>query len=116
MRQELELLKELQALDKRCRELELARMHHPQTIAQVHRELDAGRTSLEQQKKSSIELQKSMDAKYLHLKEIEEKIQKLTTQLNAIKTNKEYSAILSQKGADEADKSRLEDEILQMMA
>lgn len=115
MRQELVLLKELQALDKQYRELEMARKRHPQTIAQIRQELDAKHAQLEKQKKATIELQKAVDTKYLRLREIEDKIKELETKLNTVKTNKEYSAILSQKGAEEADKSRLEDEILMMM-
>jgi len=116
MRQELELLKELQALDRRCRDLEMMQRRHPQVIAEARRELDAKQSALEQSKLASVNLHKTMDAKYLNLKEIEAKLLKLETQLNQTKTNKEYSALLSQKGADEADKSRLEDEILQLMS
>jgi len=115
MRQELELLKELQALDTQFRNLELARKRHPQAIAEERREIESKKSALEQQKKAILELRKSVDIKDLNLKEIEGKIEKLRGQLNAVKTNKEYSAILSQVGADEADKSRLEDEILQDM-
>jgi len=115
MRQELELLKELQVLDTRCRDLELMQRRHPQSIAEARRELEAKRNALDQLKQASITLQKTVDAKYLNLKEIEAKIEKVVTQLNQTKTNKEYSALLSQKGADEADKSRLEDEILILM-
>ena len=115
MRRELELLKELQALDRRCRELELRQRRHPQAMAEARRESDAKRTALDELKQASITLQKTVDAKYLNLKEVEAKIDKVVTQLNQTKTNKEYSALLSQKGADEADKSRLEDEILMLM-
>ncbi len=116
MRQELELLKELQDYDKRCRELELRRSEHPQRIAEERRELEAKQHALEEQKKAVITLQKAVDFKDLTLKEIEGKIEKITGQLNTVKTNKEYSALLSQRGAEEADKSRLEDEILQAMS
>jgi len=115
MRQELELLKELQDLDRQSRDLELLQRRHPQIIAEKRGELDARQSAFDEKKKASLNLQKTLDSNYLTLKEIEGKIQKITTQLNAVKTNKEYSALLSQRGAEEADKSRLEDEILQMM-
>jgi predicted nucleic acid-binding Zn-ribbon protein len=115
MRHELELLKELQALDTQCRNLELARKHQPEVIAEKRREIEAKKAAFEQQKKAVLELRKSVDIKDLNLKEIEAKLAKLRGQLTTVKTNKEYSAFLSQIGADEADKSRLEDEILQLM-
>jgi predicted nucleic acid-binding Zn-ribbon protein len=115
MRQELELLKELQALDTQCRNLELARKHQPEVIGEKRREMESRKASFEEQKKAVLELRKSVDIKDLNLKEIESKLAKLRGQLVTVKTNKEYSAFLSQIGADEADKSRLEDEILQLM-
>jgi predicted nucleic acid-binding Zn-ribbon protein len=85
-------------------------------IADKRHELEAKKNALEEQKKAVLNLRKSVDGKDLNLKEIEDKIHKSEAKLQTVKTNKEYSAILSQKGAEEADKSRLEDEILDMMS
>jgi predicted nucleic acid-binding Zn-ribbon protein len=115
MRQELVLLNKLQALDRQCRDLEARQRRHPQIIAEARRELEAKQNAVEAQRLAAQSLQMAVDEKTLNLKEIEAKIAKITTQLNQTKTNKEYSALLSQKGAEEADKSRLEDEILALM-
>ena len=115
MRRELELLNSLQTLDRQCRALEIRQRRHPQIIAEARRELEAKQSAVEDQRLAAQNLQKAVDEKSLNLKEIEAKIAKITTQLNQTKTNKEYSALLSQKGAEEADKSRLEDEILALM-
>jgi len=45
----------------------------------------------------------------------EEHIDKLRQQMNAVKTNKEYSAMLVEVNTFKADKSKLEDEALQLM-
>ena len=50
------------------------------------------------------------------MKTNEDEISKYNSQLNSIKTNKEYTALVSEIGSKKADMSILEDEILSMMS
>lgn len=59
--------------------------------------------------------QVSIDRKELDLKALEVEINRYKSQLNQIKNNKEYKALKEEIGLKEADKSFLEDEILEMM-
>jgi hypothetical protein len=56
-----------------------------------------------------------VDKKELDFKELEEKVKRLRVQLNAATSNKEYSAILHEIGSFEANKSVLEDTVLELM-
>lgn len=59
--------------------------------------------------------QVSIDRKELDLKALEAEINRYKSQLNQIKNNKEYKALKEEISLKEADKSVLEDEILEMM-
>ena len=60
-------------------------------------------------------VQITIDSKELDLKGIEEEINKYKGQQNRIKTNKEFSALKEEIRAKEADKSVIEDAVLEMM-
>ena len=60
-------------------------------------------------------LRSRYDAGELDLKTREAEIKKLETQLAAVRTNKEYSAILSEITTKKADIARTEDEMLMLM-
>lgn len=51
----------------------------------------------------------------LDIKTYQEKIAKFNTQLNIVKNQKEYDAILHEIAAEETDSSRAEDDVLEMM-
>ena len=61
------------------------------------------------------EYQAHIEVYNLELKTQEEKRDRLRGQLNTIKTNKEYAALQQEIAGHEADMSRLEDKILEMM-
>lgn len=52
----------------------------------------------------------------LELRSDESEIDKLRVALNTAKTNRDYSAILTQINTDKADKSKLEDQLLQLLS
>ncbi|HUU68668.1 MAG TPA: C4-type zinc ribbon domain-containing protein [Planctomycetota bacterium] len=57
-------------------------------------------------------LRSHYDQKELSLKSFEADVQKFRSQLNQVKTNKEYSAVISEITTKQADISKLEDEML----
>jgi len=77
----------------------------------VHEKEDALRDSEGQLKT----LRSRYDRKELELKSIEGEIKKFESQLGAVKTNKEYTAVLSEIAGKKADVARIEDELLLVM-
>jgi predicted nucleic acid-binding Zn-ribbon protein len=83
-------------------------LQHQHRIKQYQAEHDA--------KQEEIKLIVSSSGRYeLELKIEEDKISKLRTQLNAAKTNREYSTILSTINTDKADQTKLEEKVLELM-
>ena len=68
-------------------------------------------------KKEEIKLTRlQADRLELELRTKDEEINKLRVVLNGAKSNKEYSAVLTQLNVDKADKSKLEDQILSLIS
>ena len=67
-------------------------------------------------KQEEIKMIKQSSIKYeLELKVEEDEIAKLRVQLNAAKTNREYSTLLSSINTDKADKTKLEEKVMELM-
>lgn len=112
----LELLKRLQSIDNKIQELSKRKGIIQNRINESKAEIEGAKALLEEKHTESTNSQKEIDKKSLDLKCVEEEIQKSREKLLKINNNKEYSAVLSEIGGREADKSRLEDKILSMMA
>ena len=78
-------------------------------IADINAEIQAQRDQLHT-------AQKEADALDLQAKAGEEEISKYRSALNAAKTNKEYSAVLTQLNTFKADNSKLEERVLSLLA
>jgi len=111
----LDKLRALQEVDIELAALEKAKKEKPEKAEESKRHLDQLKENLAQKRTSLRQLQKTSALKELDLKIHEEKVKKLKRQLLGIKTNREYSALLLEIGGEEADDSRLEDEILDLM-
>jgi predicted nucleic acid-binding Zn-ribbon protein len=102
------------------RDLELDRLRAelsavPGKIAKLKADIQAAKTSLEEAKKDMIQLQLAKKQKELDLDAQEAAIRKHSTDLNAVKTNDAYRALLGEIEKAKQEKSRLEDQILQNM-
>ncbi len=111
----LDKLRALQEVDIELAALEKAKKEKPEKAEESKRHLDQLKENLAQKRTSLRQLQKTSALKELDLKIHEEKAKKLKKQLLGVKTNREYSALLLEIGGEEADDSRLEDEILDLM-
>ncbi|MCM8779694.1 MAG: C4-type zinc ribbon domain-containing protein [Candidatus Omnitrophica bacterium] len=112
LKEQILKLKELQVVDKEIYGLLEEKGRLPEEIA-------AKDTAFEEKKKPLLaieeelkDLLKQKKDKELELGSKEESIKKLQSQLYSLKTNKEYTAMLSEIEAAKADKSVLEDKIL----
>ena len=98
-------------------------------LRRTRKKLDRGQKRIDAQKQKIQQLKSALAAKKeeikltqvqyneldVELKTDDAKIAKLRTALNAAKTNKDYSAILTQINTDKADKSKLEEQLLAML-
>ncbi|MFH1417853.1 MAG: C4-type zinc ribbon domain-containing protein [Planctomycetota bacterium] len=80
---------------------------HEKRIADLDRDIEARRKAIQSD-------QAEADAVDLDVKSREAEIAKLRQALNTTKTNKEYSAVLTQLNTNKADNSKLEDRCLGM--
>jgi len=87
----------------------------PAKIAALKGEIQAAKTSLEDAKKDLTQLQLAKKQKELDLDTQEGSIRKHSTELNAVKTNEAYRALLGEIDKAKLEKSALEDQILQIM-
>ena len=112
---QLRTLIDLQALDTRIAgvEGELARL--PREIAAVHTAVAEARKTVETAKAALDTARKSQRAKEKDLEDNRIKRQKFEGQLYQVKTNKEYSAVLSEIEEVKQEKARIEEEILGFM-
>lgn len=108
----LEVLKRLQALDSKILHLRKEAKRKPEELAAKRAQLQESRERYSQKMKEIQECKKKIDYKELDLSEKEEETKKLEIRLNTAKTNKEYSAIITQINGIKADSSLLEEEIL----
>jgi len=112
---QLRTLIDLQALDARIAGLEAE-------LARLPREIEAVRTAVEEAKKAVESAKSRLDAarknqraKEKDLEDNRMKRQKFEGQLYQVKTNKEYSAVLSEIEEVKQEKARIEEEILGLM-
>jgi len=116
MIENIEVLKRLQSLKNKINELEASQERRKQDTQKKKVQIENRKALAEKKHEEKILVQKEIDRKELDLKANEGEITKYNVQLNSIKTNKEYSTLVSEIGSKKADMSILEDEILNTMS
>ncbi len=116
MIEKFEVLKRLQSLKNKINELEASQERRKQDVQKKKVQIEKEKALAEKKHEAKIAVQKDIDRKELNLKTNEGEITKFNVQLNSIKSNKEYSILVSEIGSKKADMSVLEDEILDTMS
>jgi predicted nucleic acid-binding Zn-ribbon protein len=98
-------------LDRLSAELAAA----PKRIAEIKASIEGAIKDLEDAKKETTQLQMAKKQKDLDLETQESAIRKHSTELNAVKTNEAYRALLGEIEKAKQVQSELEDQILQLM-
>ncbi|MCR4288941.1 MAG: C4-type zinc ribbon domain-containing protein [Candidatus Scalindua sp.] len=111
----IDVLKRVQSLKNKINELEASQERRKQDVQKKKLQIEKEKTLAGKRQEEKMAVQKEIDRKELDLKTNEGEIAKYNVQLNSIKTNKEYSALISEIGSKKADMSILEDEILDTM-
>ncbi len=115
MEQELAALKRLQRIDQQLSQRQSQKEHLPQRLAAAQQDVQdrqEQRRQVEQQLQSR---RLEIDRQELDLRSHEERGARLRQQLNQVRTNREYQALLTEIKSVEADVSRLEEAILEAM-
>ena len=115
MNAELRTLIDLQVIDTRIAGLNALVAKLPREIAAIHAAVDEAKKSVDGAKVKLDAARKSQRAKEKDLEDNRVKRQKFEGQLYQVKTNKEYSAVLSEIEEVKQEKARIEEEILTLM-
>lgn len=110
----IEKLKELQAIDVRIGSLNKLCVDKSSGLDCLKENIQKLQKQLGEIKQKAKQLRIEVDKKDLELKSNEEKINKLNTQLNTVRTNKEYSALTNEIKSAKADNDVIEDVILNL--
>ncbi len=111
---QLQKLTELQALDTKIFVFEKEKIEKPEELAKLEEQFANKKQQAEEIKKEIDNLLVKRKDKELGLSSKEESIKKFQNQLYSLKSNKEYSAMLKEIDSVKADKSVIEDELLEI--
>ena len=115
MHPELELLRELQALDQRITELTREISYLPKHIAEIESRLESQRRKLEADRAALAANQKERRRLEDDIKVFEPKMERLRDQMNEAKTNEQYRAFQHEIDFAQGEIRKIEDRILDRM-
>ncbi len=115
LKKQLTTLIQLQQVDSEIYTLQAEKASSPVRLKAIEEAFEAKKQDLAALEKKMLDLQKLKKERELELGVKEEAGKKLQSQLYALKTNKEYQAMLQQIEAAKADASVIEDKILAVM-
>ncbi|TWT43854.1 putative zinc ribbon domain protein [Phycisphaerae bacterium RAS1] len=112
----LDALLRLQDLELQIADIRRQLARRTRIVAEQARKVETLRSSVEHEREQLRRSQVQVDELDLDLKSRSTHIAKLREQLNSVKTNKEYAAVLSQLNTEKADSTRVETRALEMMS
>ncbi|MDR2428008.1 MAG: C4-type zinc ribbon domain-containing protein [Endomicrobium sp.] len=115
LKQDLELLFELQNYDIKISDVNKQRSLAPSSIEQKNIILEDKKAELSEEKKKYVDLVSLKKEKESLLADKEKAIEKHSMELNTVKSNDTYKALLLEIEKAKADKNILEDELLVLM-
>ena len=115
MREQLELLWELQKIDLELKGIKEEKDRYPKEMKKLEEKQKIEKERIQKEKEKIESLEKTRRQKEGQLNSEQEKIKRAEGRMFEVKTNKEYQALLSEIDAMKAASSRMEEEILQVM-
>ena len=115
MDQQLQTLINLQAIDTRIVALEADAVRLPKEIEAIHVAVEEAKKHVDQTKTRLDAARKDQRAKEKDLEVVQAKRSKNEARLYEVKTNKEYSAVLTEIEEIKQEKARMEEEVLVLM-
>ena len=115
MKDKIKLLIQLQACDNRMKEIDKRKCAGPLRIQKFETELNDFMSKFQEQNERLELLRKDHREIEQEIKELENKIEKSNIKLSAIKSNKEYKAVLKEIEVLQKGKASIEDKAIQIM-
>ena len=115
MKDQLELLWELQKIDLDLKHIKEERERYPREIKKLDERMSIEKERLQAEKGKADLLEKERREKERQLSSSQEKIKKAEGRMSEVKTNKEYQALLTEIETIKNASSREEEEILQVL-
>jgi uncharacterized protein len=109
-------LVDLHRVDSDIDKLKSQRELLPVSLRRIETRLNRQRQSMEEKKARLKAIRTESHSKETIIKGIDDEIKKLGVQLNTTRNNKEYSAVQAEIAGKKADSSRVEDQVLALMA
>ena len=115
LRDQLELLWELQKIDLDLKDIKEERDRYPKDIRKLDEKKNIEKEKIQKEKEKFESLEKERRQKEGHLNQEQEKIKRAESRMFEVKTNKEYQALLNEIEAIKEASNREEEEILQVL-
>lgn len=115
IKEQITLLIDLQALDAQIYSLNKEKAAMPGRLRSIDEMIESKKTGIRQAEDSLKNIQLRLKEKEGGLQQKEEQIKKLQGQLYTLKTNKEYSTMLTEIEGIKADNSSTEEDIIRLM-
>ncbi|MHB8734846.1 MAG: zinc ribbon domain-containing protein [Terriglobales bacterium] len=115
MHKDLEFLREIQTLDQRLKELDSEIASLPRRIATLETALVTHRQTVERIKSEQITLAAERRKTELSVQDFRAKVSKSRGHSSEVKTNQEYRAVMDEVAFAEAEISKCEERLLQLM-
>ncbi len=115
MREQLELLWELQKIDLALKRIKEEKERFPKETKKLDERQNMEKEKIQKEREKIEALEKERRQKERHLNTEQEKIKRAEGRMLEVKTNKEYQALLSEIETIKEATNRLEEEILQIL-
>jgi len=115
LKEQLELLWELQKIDLELENIKEERERYPKEIKKLDERQNIEKERVQKEKERVESLEKTRRQKEGLLNVEQEKIKKAERRMSEVKTNKEYQALLSEIDMIKGTNSRIEEEVLQVL-
>ncbi|MFA4991534.1 MAG: C4-type zinc ribbon domain-containing protein [Candidatus Omnitrophota bacterium] len=115
IKEQIGILIQLQAVDSEIYTFTKEKNSAPIKLKAIEDSLESKKAGIKQAEENLKTLQVKLKEKEVVLQQKEEQIQKLQNQLFQLKTNKDYSAMLTEIGGIKADDSLIEEDIIRLM-
>lgn len=115
MKEQLELLWELQRIDLQLKMIKDEKDRYPKEMKKLEERQKIEKERVQKEKERIEALEKIRRQKEGHLSSEQEKIKRAQGRMSEVKTNKEYQALLSEIDMIKETSSRMEEEILQVL-
>jgi predicted nucleic acid-binding Zn-ribbon protein len=115
LKEQLELVWELQKIDLALKSIKEGRDHYPKEIKKLNERQKIEKERIQKEKEKIESLEKTRRQKEGQLNLEQEKIKRVEGRMSEVKTNKEYQALLNEIDTMKESNSRMEEEILQVL-